>query len=70
MIIGAISVGACLIVAWRASKHIIEAALTTIAAFGSFYLAEQLHVSGVLPPSRQAFVTTGFIMGNLGMARG
>jgi CPA1 family monovalent cation:H+ antiporter len=42
----------------------IEAALTTIAAFGSFFLAEQFHVSGVL-----ATVTAGLMMGNLGLLR-
>ncbi len=61
--VGAICAGAALIVAWRTSEHLIEAALTTVAAFGSFYLAEQLHVSGVL-----ATVTTGLVMGNLGKA--
>ena len=61
--VGAICVGASIMVAWRTSEHLIEAALTTVAAFGSFFLAEQLNVSGVL-----ATVTTGLIMGNLGVS--
>ncbi len=61
--VGAICVGASILVAWRTSEHLIEATLTTVAAFGSFFLAEQLQVSGVL-----ATVTTGLIMGNFGVS--
>ncbi len=46
------------------SDHLVETALTTVAAFGSFYLAEQLGVSGVL-----ATVSAGLLMGNLGLLR-
>lgn len=61
--VGAICVGASLIVAWRGSEHLIEAALTTVTAFGSFFLAQELQVSGVL-----ATVTSGLIMGNFGVS--
>lgn len=61
--IGAICVGASLIVAWRRSEHLIEAALTTVTAFGSFFLAQELQVSGVL-----ATVTSGLLMGNFGVS--
>lgn len=54
--------GAAILLAGRASEHLVEASLTTIAAFGSFLFAEHLHVSGVL-----ATVTAGLMMGNLGL---
>ena len=49
-------------VAWRTSDHLVETALTTVAAYGSFLLAESFHVSGVL-----ATVAAGLLMGNLGV---
>jgi CPA1 family monovalent cation:H+ antiporter len=60
--IGAVCGGAAILVALRTTEHLIEAALTTIAAFGSFLIAEYFHVSGVL-----ATVTAGLIMGNLAL---
>ncbi|MBL1256308.1 sodium:proton antiporter [Methylocystis sp. Sn-Cys] len=67
IVLGGIGVGAAcgaaaILLAGRASEHLVEAALTTIAAFSSFLLAEHLHVSGVL-----ATVTAGLMMGNLGL---
>jgi len=41
--------------------YLIEITLTTVAAFGSYLIAEELHVSGVL-----AVVMAGLINGNLG----
>lgn len=41
--------------------HLLEISLTTIAAYGSFLLAEGLHVSPVI-----AVLTTGLIIGNHG----
>lgn len=41
--------------------HLLEITLTTIAAYGSFLLAETLHVSPVI-----AVLTTGVIIGNYG----
>lgn len=69
MVLGGLGVGAAcgvaaIFVAGRTTEHMVEAALTTVAAFGSFLLAEDLDVSGVL-----ATVTTGLIMGNLGVLR-
>jgi monovalent cation:H+ antiporter, CPA1 family len=49
-------------VAWRTSDHLVETALTTVAAYGSFLLAENFHLSGVL-----ATVAAGLLMGNLGV---
>jgi monovalent cation:H+ antiporter, CPA1 family len=65
MTIGAICGGAALVVAWRTSEHLIEAALTMVAAYGSFLIAENVHVSGVL-----ATVTTGLMMANFRLLRG
>lgn len=45
----------------RIDDYLVETTLTTIVAYGSFLVAEQLHVSGVL-----AVVTAGVINGNIG----
>jgi hypothetical protein len=47
-----------ILVAKRTSEHLIEAALTTVAAYGSFLAAEYFDVSGVL-----ATVTAGLTIG-------
>jgi CPA1 family monovalent cation:H+ antiporter len=62
VVIGALFGGGAILASLRTSEHVIEAALTTIAAFGSFLVAEYFHVSGVL-----ATVTAGLVMGNLGI---
>lgn len=61
---GLIVGGGCLLIAGRTRDHLVELALTTIAAFGSFWLAEQftysnVHLSGVL-----ASMTAGLLVGN------
>ncbi len=60
---GAAVSGAALIVAGRTTDHLVEITLTTIAAYGSFLLAEHFHMSGVL-----ASMTAGLIVGNIGFA--
>ena len=45
----------------RIDDHLVETTLTTLIAFGSYLVAEQLHVSGVL-----AVVIAGLIAGNIG----
>lgn len=45
----------------RVDDYLIETTLTTVLAFGSYLLAERLHVSGVL-----AVVVAGLINGNVG----
>ncbi|MCJ7715675.1 MAG: Na+/H+ antiporter [Anaerolineales bacterium] len=45
-------------------NSLIETTLTTVLAFGSYVLAEQFHVSGVL-----AVVAAGIVSGNLGPGR-
>lgn len=62
--VGALVGGAAILIAMGTAEHLIEVALTTIAAFGSFLFAEHFHFSGVL-----ACVTAGLIMGNLGLLR-
>ncbi|HEY4043177.1 MAG TPA: cation:proton antiporter [Rhodopila sp.] len=50
-----------LLIAWRTDDHLVEITLTTIAAYGSFLLAEHFGMSGVL-----ASLTAGLMVGNLG----
>jgi CPA1 family monovalent cation:H+ antiporter len=58
-----IAVGlAAVLVAGTSDDHLVETALTVLAAFGSFTLAEYFHGSGVL-----ATVAAGVVMGNLGV---
>src|SRR5205823_14361404 len=57
---GAALAGILLILAGRTDDHLIEITFTTVAAYGSFLLAEHLHVSGVL-----ATLTAGLMLGNL-----
>jgi CPA1 family monovalent cation:H+ antiporter len=53
--------GAALLLAGRTEDHLVEITLTTIAAYGSFLLAEHFHMSGVL-----ATLAAGLIVGNVG----
>ena len=46
----------------RVDDHLIEITLTTVVAFGSYLLAENLHASGVL-----AVVAAGLLNGNVGV---
>lgn len=66
MALGGVAVGcavsaALLILAGRTEDHLVEITLTTIAAYGSFLLAEHLHMSGVL-----AALAAGLVVGNVG----
>ena len=45
----------------RIDDYLIETTLTTVLAFGSYLVAEQLHFSGVL-----AVVAAGLVNGNIG----
>lgn len=45
----------------RIDDHLIETTLTTVLAFGTYLLAEQFHLSGVL-----AVVAAGLVIGNMG----
>jgi monovalent cation:H+ antiporter, CPA1 family len=61
IVCGAAVAGAVLLLAGPATDHLVELTLTTVAAYGSFLLAEHFHLSGIL-----ATVTTGIMLGNLG----
>jgi CPA1 family monovalent cation:H+ antiporter len=54
--------GFALLVAGRTEDHLVETAITTVAAYGSFLAAERLGGSGVL-----ATVTAGLVLGNVGV---
>ncbi len=58
---GAAVAGAMLLLAGRTSDHLVEITLSTIAAYGSFMLAEYLGASGVL-----AALAAGLVVGNVG----
>jgi len=65
-LLGAILVGGLvgLGASWLTSlidDHLVEITLTTLAAFGSFLLADRLHASGVI-----ACLTAGMLTGNVG----
>ncbi len=45
--------------------HLLETTLTVLVAYGSYLLAEQLHVSSVI-----AVLVAGFVMGNFGSRKG
>jgi CPA1 family monovalent cation:H+ antiporter len=61
VVIGLLSGGAVLLIAGRTEDHLVEITLTTVAAYGSFLAAEDLHASGVL-----ASLTAGLVIGNVG----
>jgi monovalent cation:H+ antiporter, CPA1 family len=60
LLAGAVVAGIVLAIVGRTDDHLIEVALTTVAAYGSFLLAEQFGGSGIL-----ATLTTGMLLGNL-----
>ena len=60
LLAGAIVAGVVLAIAGRTDDHLIEVALTTVAAYGSFLLAERFGGSGIL-----ATLTAGMLLGNL-----
>ena len=58
LVCGGVAVG----LAGRTEDSLVETALTTVAAYGSFLLADHLGVSGVL-----ATVSAGLLLGNVGV---
>lgn len=60
LLAGAVVAGIVLTIMGRTDDHLIEVALTTVAAYGSFLLAEQFGGSGIL-----ATLTGGMVLGNL-----
>lgn len=53
--------GCAMLVAGRTDEHLVEIALSTVAAYGSFLLAEEFHCSGIL-----ATLTAGLVLANTG----
>jgi len=69
-ILGALLVGGTIgfAVSWftaQVDDHLVEITLTTIAAFGSFLLASEIHASGVI-----ACLLAGMLTGNFGAKHG
>src|SRR5206468_4332496 len=62
LLIGALCAGGALLVTHNTDDHLVELALSTVAAYGSFLIAEDLHASGVL-----STLTTGILIGNFGL---
>jgi len=60
ILVGLLVGGFALLLAGRTLDHLVSAALTTAAAYGSFLLAEHFHFSGVL-----ATVAAGLVIGNV-----
>ncbi|MEO8084057.1 MAG: sodium:proton antiporter [Ardenticatenales bacterium] len=60
---GALIAGGALALAGRTDDHLVITTFTTVAAYGSFLLAEHYHLSGVL-----ASLTAGLMVGNIGLA--
>lgn len=54
----------CLWIAGRTKDHLVEIALTTVAAFGSFWVAEQFSYAGVHFSGVLASMTAGLLVGN------
>jgi monovalent cation:H+ antiporter, CPA1 family len=52
--------GLAYLIIGRTGDHLVELAMTTVAAFGSFWLAEHFHLSGIM-----ASTTAGLLVGNL-----
>jgi monovalent cation:H+ antiporter, CPA1 family len=61
LLCGAIVAGVVLLLAGRTEDHLVELTFTTVAAYGSFLMAESFGVSGVL-----ATLTAGLMLGNIG----
>jgi CPA1 family monovalent cation:H+ antiporter len=61
LVCGAVMAGLVLLLAGATDDHLVEITFTTVAAFGSFLLAEHFSLSGVL-----ATLTTGLVIGNVG----
>ena len=61
---GIVVAGGLLLIGWPSDDHLVELTLTVLAAYGSFLIAEELGVSGVL-----ATLSAGMLVGNFGRHR-
>jgi CPA1 family monovalent cation:H+ antiporter len=64
LLIGALCAGIALLLTSTTDNHLIELALSTVVAYGSFLIAEDFHASGVL-----STLTVGILVGNFGLPR-
>lgn len=64
IVAGAIASGIAMLIAYNTADNLVEIAITTVAAYGSFLVAEHFHGSGVL-----AALTAGLLFGNVGWHR-
>ena len=62
LLIGAVCAGIILLLTHNTDDHLVELALSTLAAYGSFLIAEDFHASGVL-----STLTVGILIGNFGL---
>ncbi len=62
LLIGALCAGIVLYLTSTTNDHLVELALSTVLAYGSFLIAEDLHASGVL-----STLTAGILIGNFGL---
>ncbi|HEX4800461.1 MAG TPA: cation:proton antiporter [Sphingomicrobium sp.] len=61
LLIGVTVSGAILLIVGRTDDPLVEITLTTLAAYGSFLIAERLHASGII-----SALTAGLMIGSLG----
>ena len=62
LFIGAVCAGIILLLTGTTDDHLVELALSTVVAYGSFLIAEDFHASGVL-----STLTAGILVGNFGL---
>ena len=62
LLIGAVCAGIVLWLTSTTDDHLVELALSTVLAYGSFLIAEDFHASGVL-----STLTAGILIGNFGL---
>ena len=64
ILVGLAVSGAVLLIVGRTQDPLVEITLTTIAAYGSFQIAEHLHASGII-----SALAAGLMVGNIGWSR-
>jgi len=62
LLIGAVCAGLVILLSSTTDDHLVELALSTVLAYGSFLIAEDFHASGVL-----STLTAGILIGNFGL---
>jgi len=64
LLIGTLCAGGVMLLTRSTDDHLVELALSTVVAYGSFLIAEDVHASGVL-----STLTAGILIGNFGLPR-